>query len=94
MKGGFAADKYIMTDSSLKFSGADREVDARGLNCPLPILRTKKALNDMMTGQLLRIVATDPASQRDFQAFSRQTGNALIDQSAANGEFIFLLRKK
>jgi tRNA 2-thiouridine synthesizing protein A len=73
---------------------ADREVDARGLNCPLPILRTKKALNEMQTGQVLRVVATDPASQRDFQAFSRQTGNALVDQSAANGEFIFLLRRK
>ena len=73
---------------------ADREVDARGLNCPLPILRTKKALNDMKTGEVLRVLATDPASQRDFQAFARQTGNALVDQSAANGEFIFLLRRK
>ncbi len=72
----------------------DREVDARGLNCPLPILRTKKALNEMTTGQLLKVIATDPASQRDFQAFSRQTGNALVDQSAANGEFIFVLRRK
>ena len=73
---------------------ADREVDARGLNCPLPILRTKKALNEMQTGQLLKITATDPGSQRDFQAFSRQTGNTLVDQSAANGEFVFLLRRK
>ncbi len=72
----------------------DREVDARGLNCPLPILRTKKALNDMKTGEVLRVVATDPASQRDFQAFARQTGNALVDQSAANGEFVYLLRRK
>jgi tRNA 2-thiouridine synthesizing protein A len=72
----------------------DREVDARGLNCPLPILRTKKALNEMKTGQLLKVVSTDPASQRDFQAFSRQTGNALVDQSAANGEFVFVLRRK
>jgi tRNA 2-thiouridine synthesizing protein A len=71
-----------------------REVDARGLNCPLPILRTKKALNDMKTGELLRVVSTDPASQRDFQAFSRQTGNALIDQSIANGEYVFVLRRK
>ena len=83
-----------MTDIALTLSEADREVDARGLNCPLPILRTKKALNDMKSGQVLKVVATDPASQRDFQAFSRQTGNALIDQSAANGEFIFLLRRK
>ncbi len=56
---------------------ADREVDARGLNCPLPILRTKKALNDMRSGQVIRITATDPASVRDFQAFARQTGNEL-----------------
>ncbi len=72
----------------------DREVDARGLNCPLPILRTKKALNDMTSGQVLKVVATDPASQRDFQAFARQTGNTLIDQVSANGEFVFLLRRK
>ncbi|MBS0314027.1 MAG: sulfurtransferase TusA family protein [Burkholderiales bacterium] len=72
----------------------DREVDARGLNCPLPILRTKKALNDMLSGQILRVVATDPASQRDFQAFSRQTGNAIVDQSIANGDYIYLLRRK
>ena len=55
----------------------DREVDARGLNCPLPILRTKKALNDMASGQVLRIVATDPGSVRDFIAFAKQTGNEL-----------------
>lgn len=72
----------------------DREVDARGLNCPLPILRTKKALNDMLSGQILRVVATDPASQRDFQEFSRQTGNAIVDQSIANGDYIYLLRRK
>ncbi|MBL8311120.1 MAG: sulfurtransferase TusA family protein [Burkholderiales bacterium] len=72
----------------------DREVDARGLNCPLPILRTKKALNDMTSGQVLKVTATDPASQRDFQAFARQTGNTLIDQVSANGEFVYLLRRK
>ena len=94
MIGGLSADTKTMIDLALTPSGADREVDARGLNCPLPILRTKKALNDMKSGQVLKVVATDPASQRDFQAFSRQTGNALIDQSAANGEFIFLLRRK
>jgi tRNA 2-thiouridine synthesizing protein A len=71
-----------------------KEVDARGLNCPLPILRTKKALNDMASGEVLRVVSTDPASQRDFQAFSRQTGNALIEQSVNEGEYIFLLRRK
>jgi TusA-related sulfurtransferase len=56
----------------------DRELDARGLNCPLPILRTKKSLNDMAPGQVLKIVATDPGSVRDFQAFARQTGNDLV----------------
>jgi len=72
----------------------DRELDARGLDCPLPILRTKKTLNDMESGQTLRILATDPGSVRDFQAFSRQTGNELLEHFAADGEFRFLLRKK
>lgn len=72
----------------------DKEVDARGLNCPLPILKAKKALNDMQSGQVLRIVATDPGSERDFEAFSRQTGNALLEHSAENREFTFFLRKK
>ena len=73
---------------------ADREVDARGLNCPLPILRTKKALNDMSTGQVLRILATDPASVRDFQAFAKQTGNALLQHGEQDGAFYFLLQRK
>ena len=72
----------------------DRELDARGLNCPLPILRTKKALNEMPTGNVLRVLATDPASVKDFQAFSRQTGNALIEQSEADGVYRFYLRRK
>ena len=72
----------------------DREVDARGLNCPLPILRTKKTLNDMVTGQVVRILATDPASVRDFEAFARQTGNQLVQQSEQDGAFVFLLRRK
>lgn len=72
----------------------DRDLDARGLNCPLPILRTKKALNDMRSGEILRIIATDPGSVRDFQAFSRQTGNELLAHSSDAGEFRFLLRKK
>jgi TusA-related sulfurtransferase len=71
-----------------------REVDARGLNCPLPILRTKKALNDMLSGQLLRVMATDPASQRDFQAFSKQTGNALVESATNDGVFTYVLRRK
>ena len=72
----------------------DREVDARGLNCPLPILRTKKTLNGMVTGQVVRILATDPASVRDFEAFARQTGNQLLQQTEQDGAFVFLLRRK
>jgi tRNA 2-thiouridine synthesizing protein A len=75
-------------------SEVHKEVDARGLNCPLPILRTKKALNEMATGEMLRVLATDPASQRDFQAFSKQTGNALVDSSFAEGVYTYLLRRK
>jgi tRNA 2-thiouridine synthesizing protein A len=72
----------------------DREVDARGLNCPLPILRTKKALNEMQSGQLIQILATDPASARDFQAFARQTGNELVESGERDGAFYFVLRRR
>ena len=72
----------------------DRELDARGLNCPLPILRTKKALNDMHTGNVLKVLATDPASVKDFQAFAKQTGNALLQHSEADGVFHFYLQRK
>ena len=72
----------------------DKELDARGMNCPLPILRAKKALGELASGQVLRIVATDPGSVKDFQAFAKQTGNELLESSEANGEFIFLLKKK
>ena len=72
----------------------DKELDARGLNCPLPILKAKNTLSDMTSGQILRIGATDPGSVKDFQAFSKQTGNALLDQSATENEFTFFLRKK
>jgi tRNA 2-thiouridine synthesizing protein A len=72
----------------------DKDLDARGLNCPLPILRAKKALNDLQTGQVLRIVATDPGSVKDFQAFAKQTGNELVSHSQASQEFTFFLRKK
>jgi len=72
----------------------DRELDARGLNCPLPILRTKKSLNDMASGQVLKIVATDPGSVRDFQAFCKQTGNQLVLSNESSGEYLFMLRKK
>ena len=72
----------------------DKELDARGLNCPLPILRTKKALTDMISGQVLKILATDPGSVKDFQAFAKQTGNALLASDAADNEFIFFMKKK
>jgi tRNA 2-thiouridine synthesizing protein A len=72
----------------------DQELDTRGLNCPLPILRTKKALGAIQSGQVLKIVATDPGSVKDFQAFSRQTGHELLSHGEANGEFTFLLKKK
>jgi tRNA 2-thiouridine synthesizing protein A len=71
-----------------------KELDARGLNCPLPILKTKKALAEMISGQVLRVIATDPGSVRDFQAFAKQTGNDLISNSEENKEFIFLMRRK
>lgn len=73
---------------------ADRDVDARGLNCPLPILRAKKALNDLLSGQVLRIVCTDPGSQRDFEAFARQTGNQLLRVEPGNREWTFYLRRR
>ncbi len=72
----------------------DREVDARGLNCPLPVLRTKKALNDMASGQRLRVVATDPGSVRDFLAFAKQTGNELVEHGEQDGEFWFVLKRR
>ncbi|MDZ7652541.1 MAG: sulfurtransferase TusA family protein [Burkholderiaceae bacterium] len=72
----------------------DREIDTRGLNCPLPILRAKKALAEMASGQVLRIVATDPGSVRDFQAFARQTGNELLGQDTAGKEFNHYLKRR
>ncbi|MBC7780157.1 MAG: sulfurtransferase TusA family protein [Proteobacteria bacterium] len=72
----------------------DRELDTRGLNCPLPILRTKKALNELISGQVLKVVSTDPGATKDFQAFSRQTGNELLGASQEAGEFLFFLKKK
>jgi len=72
----------------------DREVDARGLNCPLPILKAKKALAELASGQVLKVVSTDPGSLRDFQAFARQTGNDLVGQSEADRTWTFLLRRR
>lgn len=73
---------------------ADKELDTRGLLCPLPILKAKKALADMQSGQVLKVVATDPGSMRDFQAFAKQTGNDLVDQSSEGAEFIHYLRRR
>ena len=71
-----------------------KEVDARGLNCPLPILRAKKALADMTSGQILRVLATDPGSQRDFAAFAKQTGNEIVEVTAQDKTFTFLMRRR
>jgi tRNA 2-thiouridine synthesizing protein A len=72
----------------------DKELDARGLNCPLPILRAKKALTDLQSGQVLKILATDPGAVKDFQTFSRQTGHALLAHAEAGKEFTFFMKKK
>jgi tRNA 2-thiouridine synthesizing protein A len=72
----------------------DKELDVRGLNCPLPILRSKKSLADMASGQVLRIIATDPGAVIDFQVFSDQTGNILLSLSETNKEFTFYIKKK
>ncbi len=71
----------------------DKELGARGLNCPLPILRTKKSLSELASGQILKINSTDPGSVKDMQAFAKQTGNELLSTAENNGEFIFLMRK-
>ena len=72
---------------------ADIELDARGLNCPLPILRAKKALNEMRSGQTLKIVATDPGSAQDFRVFAERTGHALLGLTEAGGEYTIFLKK-
>ena len=73
---------------------AQKELDTRGLNCPLPILKAKKALAEMLSGEVLKVVATDPGSVRDFQAFARQTGNALVEQTSGEKEFVHYLRRR
>ncbi|MFM2051406.1 MAG: hypothetical protein RL682_1897 [Pseudomonadota bacterium] len=72
----------------------DKEIDTRGLNCPLPILKAKKALSEMESGQALKVVATDGGSIRDFQAFAKQTGNELLDQQTVGTEYIHILRRR
>ena len=71
----------------------DQELDATGLNCPLPILRAKKALAGMSAGQVLHIIATDPGSVKDFEAFAKQTGNELMESKEEGGKFLFLIKK-
>ncbi|MES2365287.1 MAG: sulfurtransferase TusA family protein [Sulfuriferula sp.] len=71
----------------------DKELDARGLNCPLPILRTKKSLAELSKGQVLKISATDPGAVKDFQAFAKQTGNELLSSAQNDAEFIFFMKK-
>ena len=73
---------------------ANKELDARGLNCPLPILRAKKALNEITAGQILKVLATDPGAVKDFQAFAKQTGNELLESTESAGEYSFLIKKK
>lgn len=73
---------------------ADKEVDARGLNCPLPILKAKKALADMQSGQVLQVLSTDQGSVRDFAAFAKQTGNELVTSDTAGDAFRFLLKRR
>ena len=72
----------------------DKEMDTSGLNCPLPILRAKKALAELVSGQTLKVVATDPGSIRDFQAFAKQTGNELISQDTVGVEYIHVMRRR
>lgn len=71
----------------------DTELDARGLNCPLPILRAKKTFNGLTAGKVLKVMATDPGSVKDFAAFAKQTGNELLSSAEAGGEYVFFLRK-
>ena len=72
----------------------DRELDVNGLNCPLPILRTKKALSEMSTGQVLRVLATDPGAVKDFRAFAKQTGNQLLSDAEVDQAFEFYFKRK
>ena len=71
-----------------------KELDARGLNCPLPILKAKKALAEMSSGDVLRVLSTDAGSVRDFQAFARQTGNELLEQDSSGGDYVHVLRRR
>lgn len=72
----------------------DKAIDTRGLNCPLPILKAKKALAELQSGQVLQVVSTDPGSLRDFQAFAKQTGHTLLEQQTLGAEFVHLMRRR
>ena len=72
----------------------DKEIDTSGLNCPLPILKAKKALTELQSGQTLKVIATDPGSWRDFEAFARQTGNELVSQEKTEANFVYVLRRR
>ena len=94
--GAFRHERRVVDDGD-EFGGIDtfdKEVDARGLNCPLPILRAKKALAEMQSGQLLKVLATDPGAQRDFAAFAKMTGNTLMATADEGGTLVFLLRRR
>ncbi len=86
-----------MSDSNLKRTAMthfDKDLDVRGLNCPLPILRAKKALAELASGQVLRVLATDPGSVKDFQAFAKQTGNELLSHAEMDNIFTFFMKKR
>ncbi|MDD2925159.1 sulfurtransferase TusA family protein [Rhodoferax sp.] len=72
----------------------DKEIDTSGLNCPLPILKAKKALSELQSGQTLKVIATDGGSLRDFQAFAKQTGNELLEQQTVGSTYIHVLRRR
>jgi tRNA 2-thiouridine synthesizing protein A len=90
----FVFSKAILIFVTGKIMQFNKELDARGLNCPLPILKAKKALAEMITGEVLRVIATDPGSVRDFKAFSKQTGNELLSHLEVSNEFEYFLKRK
>jgi len=83
-----------MDERELTVSEFDQEVDATGLNCPLPILRCKKAMNGLESGQVLKVTATDGGSPKDFEAYCRQTGDELMSSTEESNTFIFIIKKK
>jgi TusA-related sulfurtransferase len=84
----------VQNEEDMQAPHADKEIDTRGLNCPLPILRAKKALADLTSGQVLKVVSTDPGSMRDFQAFCKQTGNELLSQQTIDKDFVHYLKRR